>query len=121
VTLQSTLLSAFGKIAASHNVAVLINSYVSTRIRHTGGAILVATHGSKEWDDQLSSRMVFFRDFPPRTPGKSCCSSLQQGDLLAKLRFAGIIKAHGLSAIENDTFNNVVPFSMSNVGDIPHD
>src|ERR1700761_3797010 len=40
VTLQSTLLSAFGKIAASHNVAILINSYVSTRIRHTGGAIL---------------------------------------------------------------------------------
>jgi hypothetical protein len=121
MTSLSTLLSALGKIAASHNVAILINSYVSTRMRHTGGAILVATHSRKEWDDQLSSRIVFFRDFPPRMPGKPCSSSLYENDPLTKLRFAGIIKAHGISAIENDTFNNVVPFTVADVGGIPHD
>jgi hypothetical protein len=120
--LQSTLLNALNKIAASNNVAVLLSTYVSTRMRQTAGALLVATHGSKDWEDQLSSRIIIFRDFPPRIAGKHPYNKLNdQTKSLERLRYAGIIKAHGKSTIEDDMFHDLVPFSISDVGNLPHD
>lgn len=116
---QSTLLTALGKIAASHNVAVLINSYVSTRMRSAGGALLVATHGSKDWDQNLSSRLVFFRDFPPRHVSQQHGKSKERDEALRHLRFAGIVKAHGMSGVENDMLRNLVPFILSAVCSLP--
>ena len=117
--LQSVLLNALSRIAATCNVAVVINSYVSTRLRQIGVALLAATHSSKEWDEQLASRIVLFRDFPPRVVSQS--KSRMHGNLLGTLRYAGIIKAHGQSAIENDKLSNVVSFSISDVCTAPPD
>lgn len=120
--LQSTLLSTLSKIAASHNLAVLLNTYVSTRIRSNAGAVLVASHGSKDWDNQLSSRVVLFRDFPPSINGQVAGNSAKdRGELLSRLRYAGIIKAHGASAIDNDMFNDVVSFSLLKVSKVHAD
>jgi hypothetical protein len=120
--LHSTLLSALNKIAASHNVAVLLSSYVSTRMRQDAGALLVAAQGSKDWDDQLSSRIIVFRDFPPHVTSKqSNKRSSDHAKPLERLRYAGIIKAQGKSTIENDIFHDIVPFSISDVGSLPHD
>jgi hypothetical protein len=98
--LQSTLLGALSKLASARQTAVLITSFVSTRVRQTGRASLVASHGSKDWDEKLSSRIVLFRDFGPHS----------------RLRRAGILKAHGASCVENDQFSEVVGFIVTLVG-----
>jgi hypothetical protein len=98
--LQSTLLGALSKLASARQIAVLITSYVSTRVKQTGRASLVASHGSRDWDEKLSSRIVLFRDVGPHS----------------RLRRAGILKAHGASCVENDQFSEVVAFMVTSVG-----
>jgi hypothetical protein len=105
--LQLTLLSDLNRIASSCNLAVVITSHVNTRVRQPNGALLVAAHGSKDWDDGFSSRLALFRDFP---------SNVNTVDPnLARLRYAGVIKAYGVSKLENDSITEIVPFTLSSV------
>jgi len=97
--LQSTLLNALSKLASARQAAVLITSYVSTRIKQAGRASLVASHGSKDWDEQLSSRIVLYRDQGPHP----------------RLRRAGLLKAHGASCVENEQLSEVVGFLVTSV------
>ena len=105
--LQLTLLSDLNRIASSCNLAVVITSHVSTRVRQPNGASLVAAHGSKDWDDGFSSRLALFRDFPPKMDTVD--------PNLARLRYAGVIKAYGVSKLENDSISEIVPFTLSSV------
>lgn len=107
--LQLTLLSDLNRIASSCNLAVLVTSHVSTRVRQPGGALLVAAHGSKDWDDGFSSRFAIFRDFPPSTGAAD--------PNLARLRYAGVIKAYGVSKLERDSISEIIPFTVSSVSD----
>ncbi|KAF2673477.1 P-loop containing nucleoside triphosphate hydrolase protein [Microthyrium microscopicum] len=114
--LQSTLLSALSRIASTHNIAVLITSQVSTRIRQFGGALLVTSMSSRDWDEPIASRIVLFRDFPPPSLDKEEFEEERGPAILQKLRYAGIMKAHGVGMIENDRFKDVYPFSITSTG-----
>lgn len=114
--LQLTLLGDLNRIASSCNLAVVITSHVGTRVRHPNGALLVAAHGSKDWDDGFSSRLAIFRDFPPNMESKS---SGAEDPNLARLRYAGIIKAYGVSKLENDSIIEIIPFTLSLVAPPP--
>src|ERR1700744_1714539 len=103
--LQLALLSDLNRIASSCNLAVVITSHVSTRVRQPNGALLVAAHGSKDWDDGFSSRLALFRDFPPNVNSPD--------PNLARLRYAGVIKAYGVSKLENDSISDIIPFTIS--------
>jgi hypothetical protein len=108
--LQLTLLSDLNRIASSCNLAVVITSHVSTRVRQPNGALLVAAHGSKDWDDGFSSRLAIFRDFPPKMEWKS---SGAEDPNLARIRYAGVIKAYGVSKLENDSIIEIIPFTLT--------
>jgi hypothetical protein len=107
--LQLTLLADLNRLASMRNLAVVVTSHVSTRVRQPSGALLVAAHGSKDWDDGFSSRLAIFRDFPPRKETTEDASDLN----LARLRYAGVIKAYGANKLENDSISDIIPFTIS--------
>jgi hypothetical protein len=117
-SLQLTLLGALNRIASTCNLAVVITSHVSTRVRQPNGALLVATHGSKDWDEGFSSRLAIFRDFPSTVNLNSPLDDTDDPNLV-RLRYAGVIKAYGVSKLENDSFSEVIPFTFSLVALLP--
>jgi hypothetical protein len=113
--LHSTLLTALTRLASVNSLAVLLTSQVSTRMRNGAGALLVPAQGSKDWDDGISSQIVMFRDFPPPVPSSSKSREAYDDGLWDRLRYAGIIKVHGVMSLENGMFKDVIPFALTKV------
>lgn len=81
-----------GKLAATRNIAILLVSQTTTRIRAETGAVLHPAMASTAWDAGISTRIVLFRDWVSQsTEGSS------KGGLIPGVRFAGIVKAGGIS------------------------
>jgi hypothetical protein len=113
--LHTTLLTALNRLASVNNFAVLLISQVSTRIRNGAGALLVAAQGSKDWDDGISSQIVMFRDFPPPISFISKSKEADDGGFWNRLRYAAIIKVHGVLSLENNMFKDVIPLALTEV------
>lgn len=73
--LLGSLISALNKIATINNVAVVVSTGCSTRMRHDSGlsAALVPGLGGVEWDGGVWTRLVVFRDFGTRFVGVQKC------------------------------------------------
>ena len=110
---QLALLGALNRLASAHNVAVVVLSHVSTRIRYNSRAFLVPALDTKEWDDNFASRIALFRDTAPNF--WSTQPETAETELLARLRYAGIVKAHGQSSIDQETLRDIVAFGLNDV------
>ena len=106
------LVSRLQKLATVHNAVVLMTQQTRMRIRSGAGALLLPVLSGVEWDSSISTQLVLFRDFPPKT------TTLPRQELLDRwnrLRYVGVIKVNGVSAEENGRFDTVVPFSIEQV------
>lgn len=97
-----------GKLAATRNIAVLLTSQTTTRIRSETGAILHPAISSTAWDTGIGTRLVLFRDWMFQTAD----ASSSQGDCVAGVRFAGVVKA---KSILYEGVGKVVTFKFGKV------
>jgi len=105
---MSDFISKVGKLAATSNIAILLISQTTTRIRAESDTVLHPAISGNAWDNGINARLVLFRDWLlKRDEGSS------QGVYVRKARFAGIAKAAGVT---HDGLNKVVPFIINLVG-----
>lgn len=71
-----SLVTALGKLAVMHDMAVIVTTGCASRPRHdTGlGAALAPGAGGSEWESGVWSRTVLFRDFNGRFAGVQKCN-----------------------------------------------
>lgn len=86
------LISKISRLAATKNIAVLLTSQMTTRIRAETGAVLHPAISGTPWDTGISTRVVIFRDWMFRAS-----ETASQGEYMPGVRFAGVIKAKGVS------------------------
>lgn len=106
------LISTFTRFAALHDIALLVTSQMITRIRGGSRALLVPAISGMEWENGISTRLVLFRDWARQGKAKDRADA----ERLHRARFAGLIKANGVSLVEEGGVGNVVPFTIEEVG-----
>lgn len=87
------LISKIGRLAATKNVAILLTSQTTTRVRSETSAVLYPAISGTAWDTGISTRIVIFRDW--MFQASEAVSS--QGEYMPGVRIAGVIKAKGIS------------------------
>jgi len=107
-TIRNELILTLAKIAALHDIALLITSQTITRIRTGSRALLVPAISSAAWEDGVSTRLVLFRDWVPEQ-GK--CGKVD-GAKLQHVRFVGVLKANGVITADEGGVGDVVPFTV---------
>ncbi|EME38415.1 hypothetical protein DOTSEDRAFT_48641 [Dothistroma septosporum NZE10] len=70
-----SIMTALNKLAALHDLAVIVTTGCSSRMRHDSGlgASISPGIGGSEWENGISSRMLIFRDFDGRFIGVQRC------------------------------------------------
>jgi len=107
-----TLVSALKKLAALHNIAVIITTGCATRMRPGSGfgAVLVPGVSGMEWDNSITNRLVLFRDFPVHRAGNEATTNTKSA------RFVGVTKLHGNTVAEEGDVGHVVEFEIHDSG-----
>lgn len=105
------LISTLARIAAMHDIALLLTCQTITRIRSGSRALLVPAISGAEWENGVSTRLVLFRDW---VPGQGKWSDAD-ADNLRKARFIGVVKANGVTLADEGAVGNVVPFTIETV------
>lgn len=82
------LISKIGRLSATRNLAALLISQTTTRIRSETGAVLHQAISGTAWESGIITRIVLFRDWPFKE---------SKEEYEAGVRFAGVRKAKGLS------------------------
>lgn len=108
-SITGDLISKIGKLAATRHLTVLLTTQTTTRIRAETGAILHPSISGTAWDGGISNRVVLYRDWITFQDGDGSSQPKQ----VAGARFAGVVKASGISY---SGLGKVVPFSIGKVG-----
>ena len=121
-----SLVTGLNKLAALHNISVLVTTGCATRSRQQDGlgAALVPGIGGNEWDSGVWNRIALFRDFNGRFAGVQKLQGMALpgvadggvGRLLAfELNEAGLPRDRKLPAVKEDTATKVPPKVLSPV------
>ena len=102
------LISKISRLAATKNIAVLLTSQMTTRIRSETGAVLYPSISGTAWDTGISARIVIFRDWMFRESEDTS----SQGECIPGVRCAGLLKAKGMAY---EGVGKVVTFVIENV------
>ena len=105
---MSDFVSKIGKLAATSNIAVLLISQSTTRVRAQSDTVLHPAISGTAWDNGINARLALFRNWLLKPNEGS-----RQGNYVPKARFVGIIKAAGITY---DGLGRVVPFTIKQVG-----
>ena len=105
---MSDFISKIVRLAATGNIAVLLISQTTTRIRTESDTILHPAISGTAWDTGVHTRLVLFRDWLLERNSRS-----SQGQYIPKARFAGVIKVAGIAY---DTISKAIPFTIKQVG-----
>ena len=102
------LISKISRLAATKNIAVLLTSQMTTRIRSETGAVLQPAISGTAWDTGVRARILIFRDWMFRASEDTS----SQGEYIPGVRCAGLLKAKGMSY---EGVGKVVTFVIENV------
>jgi hypothetical protein len=105
------LISTLARVAAMHDIALLLTCQTITRIRGGSRALLVPAISGAEWENGVSTRLVLFRDW---VPGQGKWNDAD-ADNVRKARFIGVVKANGVTLADEGAVGNVVPFTIETV------
>ena len=109
-SVMGDLISRMGKLAAIKNLAICLISQTTTKIRPETGAVIRPAISGKAWDDGIASRILILRDW-----SRAIEDSLSRGEQLHGIRFAGVIKAGGISY---SGMGKVVIFTIGRVDEV---
>ena len=102
-------MSKIGRLAATSNIAILLTSQTTTRIKYETRAVLNPAVSGNAWDSGIGARLVLFRDWlfrGPETPNS-------RGEYVPGVRFAGVMKAKGVTY---EGVGKVITFTIEEVG-----
>ena len=94
------------KVASVNNIAVLLLSQTSTKVKTEHGALLRPALSTKPWLESINTRLVLFRDF------LTASGWPDEAQESANVRFVGIVKHAG---VLYESLERVVPFVVDKV------
>ena len=107
-------MNQLGKLAATKNLAILVTLQTAMKARVGGSAILAPAISSNTWDKSVLNRVVLFRDWSTL--------EIQQPDQQrtesTRVRFAGVLKARGISHNQNSEIGKTIPFIIDSVSSL---
>ena len=101
-------MSKIGRLAATSNIAILLTSQATTRIKYESRAMLHPAISGNAWDSGIGARLVLFRDWlfqGPETPSS-------HGKYEPGVSFGGVMKAKGFTY---EGVGKVVTFTIEEV------
>lgn len=105
---MSEFLARLGKLAAVRNVAVVLVSEATTRVRREEGTAVVRPGiSTRAWEEGVGARVAVLRDWEGGRGGEG-----REGGGRA-VRFAGVMK---LGGVVYEGVGEVVAFTVENVG-----
>ncbi|KAL8699283.1 MAG: hypothetical protein Q9201_006090 [Fulgogasparrea decipioides] len=104
------LIAALGKLAATRNMAVVLTSQTTTKLRTDSAALLQPAISGTAWESGITCRILLFRDWRAAADGQS---SEEARSIDPDLRYAAVTKIGGVSS---DGFGDIVPFAIDNHG-----
>ncbi|KAF2098787.1 P-loop containing nucleoside triphosphate hydrolase protein [Rhizodiscina lignyota] len=110
---MSELINKLGKMAALHNVAVILICQTSTKLRQGAPAMLLPAISGHEWEASISTRLCMFMDWPPR----NAKNGLSEHSRTDRIRYLGVIKAGGMTLVAQDGgVGAIIPFKVKQTG-----
>ncbi|KAL8869210.1 MAG: hypothetical protein Q9174_004441 [Haloplaca sp. 1 TL-2023] len=104
------LITALGKLAATRNMAVVLTSQTTTRLRLDSSALLHPAISGMSWEAGISSRILLYRDWHEKSEE---VITQERIGLVSDLRWATVTKVCGRSM---DGFGDGVPFTICDHG-----
>ena len=101
-------MSKIGRLAATNNIAMLLTSQATTRIKYETRAVLHPAISGTAWDSGIGTKLVLFRDWFFRraeTPSS-------QKEYVPGVRYAGVMKAKGVAY---EGVGKVITFTIGEV------
>jgi hypothetical protein len=108
------LISRLARLAATHNIAILLLNQAAMKITPDRGAVLRPAVAGKAWDAGVATRIALWRDWwipPPAPLGETENEKGEKAEEYKNVRFAGITKALGAVG----RVGKVVPFVIAEV------
>lgn len=103
------LASAMSKLAATRNMAVMVTSQTTTKLKLESAALLQPAMTGAAWDAGIDYRVLLFRDWQAGIDDES---SQERGERSSDMRFAAVTKIGGGSF---DVSGETVPFAIEQV------
>ena len=111
---MSELINKLGKLAAVHNVAVLLTCQTSTKLRQGAPAILLPAISGHEWDAGISTQLCMFMDWLPKRP--HAIQRKETTGQVDRVRYLGVVKLSGAGTEALDgSVGAVFPFKIQKV------
>jgi len=107
-TVMANFISKISKLATTMNIAVLLISQSTTRVRAETGAVLRPTISGTAWESGIRNQVVLFQDW--------LFNAKHMPQEQSTTRFAGVIKAKGVSY---EGVGRLTAFSIATVS-VPH-
>ncbi|KAI9714637.1 MAG: hypothetical protein M1812_006302 [Candelaria pacifica] len=104
-------MAKLGRLAAMNNIAVLMTSQTTTKVRADTGAVLHPAMSGKGWDRGLTNRIVLYRDWP-----SSFSEDTEFSENTLAIRYAGVVKAGGVMQNGLEGLGSVIPFVIESNG-----
>ena len=101
--IMGEFLTKLTKLAAIRNLAAVLVSQTSIKVKYDYGAILRPAISSKSWSENINNRIVVFRDF---SRGPSDIFETPSSGV----RFAGIVKLNGTL---HNHLSSIISFSIN--------
>ncbi|MCJ1434410.1 hypothetical protein MMC27_003778 [Xylographa pallens] len=106
-SVMSDFLARLGKLAAMKNIAILLISQTTTKVKTEFGTVLRPALSTRAWDAGIHNRIVLFRDW-------ELVQDQQSRDYRTKaIRFAGVVK---IANVAYEGLGKVVSFTIEQSG-----
>ncbi|KAL8801111.1 MAG: hypothetical protein Q9182_004704, partial [Xanthomendoza sp. 2 TL-2023] len=100
------LISAFGKLAATRNMAIVLTGQTTTKTKLENAAQLQPVMSGTTWECGINTRILLYRDWQEAIEEKPLH---ERGEIPSDLRLAAAIKINGVSL---DGLGEIVPFTI---------
>ncbi|KAL8887475.1 MAG: hypothetical protein Q9215_004950 [Flavoplaca cf. flavocitrina] len=107
---MADLISTLAKLAATRNIAVLLTSQTTTKMRLGDTALLQPALAGTAWDSGISSRILLYRDWQAKTTNEL---KEDHETAASNLRFAAVTKTGGVSF---EGFGQIMSFAIERDG-----
>lgn len=106
-------ISKISRLAATRNIAILLTSQMTTKVRSETGALLHPAISGTAWDTSISTRIVIFRDWVFQATD----TTSSQGEYVSGVRLVGVVRAKGVSY---EGVGKVVMFTIEKASTLEH-
>ena len=108
LTVQGDFITRLDKLAATRNLAILLTSQCTTKMRLESNSVIAPAISSSPWDSGIARRVVLLGDWPLQRDG-AAGEDLEES---APTRLAGVLRARGAAHGNSGSVGALIRFEI---------